>query len=174
VITFAARVRPGHRRRHPGLSTLGEPLRTRLLGGLIHIDVKNSAASPTMAAGSPRPRRTPRTQTRPGLRLRLHRDRRPLPAGLRRDSTTTRKARPARPSLHVQRGSTPVTGSSSNAWSAQRQELPAIPRLPRHRSRARDPAEVHQTPLPLDQRQSRAPQPDPGDRTGLRPPLRHQ
>ena len=56
----------------------------------------------------------------------------------------------------------------------QRHELPPRRDLGRGLCRAGHPAPVHQARLPLDQRQSRAPQPHPAHRVRLRPPLDQQ
>jgi transposase len=52
--------------------------------------------------------------------------------------------------------------------------LPPLPRLPRGRGPTGSQAEVHQTPLPLAERQGRTLQPEPANRMGLPADLRQQ
>ncbi len=128
---------------------------------------RSSAVSPTAVAsactGEPS---APQRQARAGRRLRAHRDRRPLPAGLRRDPRR-------REGHHLRRLPGPGSRVLCRPWhprrtrdQRQREELPALTGVSRRRRPARHHLEAHPTALPLDQRESRTPQPHPRHRVG--------
>src|SRR5699024_2853947 len=135
-------------------------------GELAHMDVKKIGRIRRRRLASPRPRQRAR------LRLRPLPGRRPLPAGLLRNPAR-------REGHHLRRLPQPRDRLLRRTWhhpyrtadDRQRLGLPLVPttglRHPRH------PAKVHQTPLPLAERQGRETQPNPANRVGL-PTALHQ
>ena len=154
------------RRRHTGIR-----YERRNPGDLLHIDVKKLGRVPAgwrLAAAGPRGHHGPPAQAGPDrLRLPPRRRGRPDPAGLRRG--VARRARPDLRGVPAPRRDLvprPRRGGAADP-DRQRHGLPPRRQLDRRVRGPRAAATVHQTGLPMDQRQSRTVQPHPAHRTLL-------